>query len=101
MHPGAHWVPGWADGAPTICSPAPSLPHAALNSEQKALLDLLVLARAQRFVGFGASSFSFFLREYRALKYGLPKASTVLVNASRVGTDAMFAQAAVLTPPDS
>ncbi|GAB4814864.1 hypothetical protein N2152v2_001910 [Parachlorella kessleri] len=73
----------------------------ALNSEQKALLDLLVLARAQRFVGFGASSFSFFLREYRALKYGLPKASTVLVDASRVGTDAMFAQAAVLAPPDS
>ena len=41
---------------------------AALNSEQKALLDFLVLARAERFAGFGSSTFSFYLREYRALQ---------------------------------
>ena len=39
-----------------------------LHSEQKALVDFIVLARAQRFVGFGPSTFSFYLREYRALK---------------------------------
>lgn len=49
--------------------PAPPPPTpAALNSEQKALLDFLVLARAQRFAGFGSSTFSFYLREHRALQ---------------------------------
>ena len=89
---------------PPLPSPLPSCARppapAALNSEQKALLDLLVLARSRRFVGFGASSFSFFLREYRALRHGLPKASATLVDARRVGTDTMFAAAAVLAPPD-
>jgi hypothetical protein len=42
--------------------------RAELNSEQKALLDFIVLARAQRFVGFGSSTFSFYLREYRSLQ---------------------------------
>lgn len=81
---------GEAEGAPlgiTRCGPAPSPPPppfppgphppsppphpsprpAALNSEQKALLDFLVLARSQKFAGFGSSTFSFYLREYRAL----------------------------------
>ena len=40
---------------------------AALNSEQKALLDFLVLAKGKFFVGFGSSTFSFYLREYRVL----------------------------------
>lgn len=40
---------------------------AGLNSEQKALLDFLVLAQGQRFAGFGSSTFSFYLREFRAL----------------------------------
>ena len=35
--------------------------RAALNSEQKALLDFLVLAKGARFVGFGSSTFSFYL----------------------------------------
>ncbi len=34
---------------------------AALNSEQKALLDFLVLAKGKLFVGFGSSTFSFYL----------------------------------------
>ena len=58
-----------------MCPPLPQ-PHyvfrrpaaAALHSEQQALLDFLVLARSQRFVGFAASSFSFYLREHRALQ---------------------------------
>ena len=35
--------------------------------EQNALIDLMVLARSYRFAGFGASTFSFFLREFRTL----------------------------------
>ncbi|GAB4814797.1 hypothetical protein N2152v2_001843 [Parachlorella kessleri] len=64
-----------------------------LNSEQLALVDFLVLARATRLVGIGSSTFSYYLREYRALHYGLPKSTTVLVNASRIGTDKLFAAA--------
>jgi hypothetical protein len=41
---------------------------ADLNSEQKALLDFLVLAKGKYFVGFGSSTFSFYLREHRALQ---------------------------------
>ncbi|KAL4423672.1 hypothetical protein ABPG75_000973 [Micractinium tetrahymenae] len=61
----------------------------ALNSEQKALLDFLVLARSQRFAGFGSSTFSFYLREYRAL-YGIPRSTSGLVDASIIGTDPLF-----------
>ena len=68
-------------------------PLAELNSEQLALVDFLVLARATRLVGIGSSTFSYYLREYRALRYGLPKSSTALVNASRIGTDKLFAAA--------
>ena len=66
---------------------------AELNSEQLALVDFLVLARATRLVGIGSSTFSYYLREYRALHYGLPKSSMALVNASRIGTDKLFAAA--------
>lgn len=51
--------------------PTSHTPHhpgcTALNSEQKALLDFLVLAQSAKFAGFGSSTFSFYLREYRAL----------------------------------
>jgi hypothetical protein len=60
-----------------------------LNSEQKALLDFLVLARADRFAGFGSSTFSFYLREYRALR-GEARKSSGLVDASIIGTDPLF-----------
>lgn len=71
----ASWLPprrGLADAAADLRAlfPSPlSLRRvAALNSEQKALVDFLVLAKARRFVGFGSSTFSFYLREYRALQ---------------------------------
>ena len=52
-------------------------------------MDFLVLARGAQYVGFGSSTFSFFLREYRMLQ-GLPRSSSVLVDASVIGTDALF-----------
>ena len=63
--------------------------HAELNSEQKALLDFMVLSRGRGFVGFGSSTFSFYLREYRVLS-GVPRSSSVLVDASVIGTDPLF-----------
>ena len=63
--------------------------HAALNSEQKALLDFIVLSRGKAFVGFGSSTFSFYLREHRALS-SIPRSSSVLVDASVIGTDPLF-----------
>ena len=57
-------------GIPPLPLCPASLAGAALHSEQQALLDFLVLARSQRFVGFAASSFSFYLREHRALQVG-------------------------------
>ena len=68
---------------------------AALNSEQKAAVDFLVLQRARSFVGLGSSTFSFYLREHRALE-GIPRNSTVLVDASKIGTDDLFASAGVV-----
>lgn len=70
--------------------------HAGLNSEQKALLDLLVLAQGHSFVGFGSSTFSFYLREFRSLS-GVPPARSVLVDASVIGTDSLFADAGKVT----
>lgn len=64
----------------------------ALNSEQKALVDLLVLAKSKVFVGFGSSTFSFFLREYRALA-GISRKKSVLVDSALIGTDSLFANA--------
>ncbi|KAL3132707.1 hypothetical protein ABBQ32_009214 [Trebouxia sp. C0010 RCD-2024] len=60
-----------------------------LNSEQKALVDFMVLSRGRGFVGFGSSTFSFYLREYRVLS-GIPRSSSVLVDASVIGTDPLF-----------
>ena len=39
-----------------------------LHSEQKAAIDLLVLARGQRFVGLGRSSYSKYLQQLRLLR---------------------------------
>lgn len=41
---------------------------AGLHSEQRGLIDFLVLSHSTRFVGFGPSTYSFFLREYRTLQ---------------------------------
>ena len=41
---------------------------AGLHSEQRGLIDFLVLAHSTRFVGFGPSTYSFFLREYRTMQ---------------------------------
>jgi hypothetical protein len=41
---------------------------AGLHSEQRGLIDFLVLAKSTRFVGFGPSTYSFFLREYRTMQ---------------------------------
>ena len=68
---------------------------AALNSEQKAAVDFLVLQRSRGFVGLGSSTFSFYLREHRALE-GIPRNSSVLVDASKIGTDDLFASAGVV-----
>ena len=67
----------------------------ALHSEQKALVDLLVLARAHSFVGFEPSTFSFFLSQYRVLQ-GLDPASSVLVEGKVIGTNPLFEAAAVV-----
>jgi hypothetical protein len=67
----------------------------ALNSEQKALLDFLVLSRGRGFVGFGSSTFSFYLREFRVLN-GIPRSSSVLVDASVIGTDPLFNSAGTI-----
>ena len=56
----------------------------------------MVLARGARFVGFGASTFSFYLQQFRTLQ-GLPKASSVLVNASIISTDPLFSSAGVIS----
>ena len=67
-------------------------PRAALSSEQNALVDFLVLARSAHLVGLGSSAFSFFLREFRALA-GTPRSAALLVDASAIGTDALFLSA--------
>lgn len=58
-------------------------------------MDFLVLAGGARYVGFGSSTFSFFLQEYRVLQ-GLPRSASVLVDASAIGTDALFYTAATV-----
>lgn len=75
----------------------PCMPFTALHSEQIALLDFLVLAAGRQYVGFGASTFSFFLREYRLLQ-GFPRDTTTLVNASVITTDPLFYSAALVMP---
>ena len=66
-----------------------------LHSEQKGLIDLLVLAKAKTFVGFKPSTFSFFVTQYRLLR-GFSAESSMLVQADGIGTNALFDLAAVL-----
>ena len=88
-------MPAGMPTSPALRPPAcpPSL--AGLNSEQLALLDFLILARAEKYVGFAPSTFSFYLREHRMLHGGAPSQS-ILVNASRIGTDELFARSALV-----
>ena len=44
-------------------------------------------------MGFGSSTFSYFLREYRAMQ-GSPKSTSRLLNSSKIGTDTIFSTAA-------
>lgn len=67
-----------------------------LSSEQKALVDFVVLTRAKTVVGLGSSTFSYYLREYRALN-GFTKADTVLADASAIGTDDLFMECGMLS----
>lgn len=48
-----------------------------------------MLAQGHSFVGFGSSTFSYYLREFRSLM-GKPPALSVLVDASVIGTDWLF-----------
>ena len=51
---------------------------AGLHSEQRALLDLLVLVEAERYVGFRRSSFSCYARDLRTLKHKAKDASVFI-----------------------
>ncbi|KAL4427809.1 hypothetical protein ABPG75_001898 [Micractinium tetrahymenae] len=55
-----------------------------LHSEQRALLDLLVLARAQRFVGHRVSTFSHYTTQYQLLRNGDSSRAALL---NHPGTD--------------
>ncbi len=68
-----------------------------LHPEQLALLDFLVLAECKAFVGAGFSSFSVFIREYRALNGLAPRDTSLLVSGAAVGSDPLFARAAVFS----
>ena len=66
-----------------------------LHSEQKALVDLLVLTKAQAFVGFEPSTFSFYTSQYRML-LGFKPESSVLVEGAVMSTNPLFEAAAVI-----
>ena len=53
--------------------------RAGLQSEALALVDLLVLVHARRFTGFGSSTFSWVVQEYRHVAY--PRCDDLLVEA--------------------
>ena len=55
---------------------------ANLDSEQLALIDFLVLSKAQYFVGLAASSMSYFCKEYRVLQ-GRPRLTSYLLDIQR------------------
>lgn len=76
----------------------PSRACAGLHTEQLALLDLLVLLRSQRLVGFAASTFSYLLAELRALR-GHAKGSSLLVNPMGLPMEFFEAAARFSDPP--
>jgi hypothetical protein len=69
---------------------------AGLSSEQRAAVDFLVLASSRRLVGFSASTFSWLLREYRALWRLAPRSSMLMAHLGKVGNGRLFSRAAVL-----
>jgi hypothetical protein len=71
-----------------------------LNPEQEALVDFLVLANSDNFVGLGSSTFSVYLREYRVL-LGHPRLADVFVDTSKIGTDALFERCTHFAPLDT
>uniref|UniRef100_A0A383W2H7 O-fucosyltransferase family protein n=1 Tax=Tetradesmus obliquus TaxID=3088 RepID=A0A383W2H7_TETOB len=72
----------------------------SLNPEQEALVDFLVLANSDNFVGLGSSTFSVYLREYRVL-LGHARLADVFVDTSRIGTDALFERCTHFAPLDT
>lgn len=69
----------------------------ALTSEQQALVDFLVLANGNQFIGFEPSTFSFYLREFRALN-GRDRSTSILIKGTSIGTDKLFAAAGYIAP---
>lgn len=76
----------------------PEMLH-SLNPEQQALVDFLVLAQSDSFVGLGSSTFSVYLREYRVL-LGRARTADVFIDTSKIGTDALFERCTHFAPLD-
>ena len=74
--------------------------HAGLHSEQKALLDLLVLAHAKNYVGTKRSSFSCYARDLRSLQ-SKPPNSTVLIKVGVYPSEVLEFQELVNSNIDS
>jgi hypothetical protein len=72
----------------------------ALAPDQLALIDFLVLARSRNFVGVSASTFSVLVREYRSLHGVASRDTTWLVDSTKVGSEPLFARAAVFATDD-
>lgn len=66
-----------------------------LHAEQLALVDFLVLVKANRFVGISTSTFSVFIREYRHIMSIADRETSEMVQAAAIGTEPMFARSAV------
>lgn len=69
---------------------------AGLTSEQRAAVDFLVLEKSEAVVGFSASTFSWLLREMRALLGIAPRGTMMLAHRGVMGDGSLFARAAVL-----
>jgi hypothetical protein len=67
----------------------------SMNPEQLAMVDLLVLVHAKRFVGLSASAFSTYVREYRHVMRIADRNTATLVQAG-VGTEDMLSKCATL-----
>lgn len=66
-----------------------------LSSEQLVLLDMMVLAKSTKVVGFDSSLFSFFTREFRALN-NFARTTSTFVNMTSDGIDPLFESAGTL-----
>lgn len=69
-----------------------------LTPDQIAAIDFLVLQHAAQFVGHGASSFSYAVREFRCI-HGHLLATSNLISASEIGDDQLFDLATRLCEP--